>query len=402
MRTYLKDRKYYEDRYDDITVSVCRSQERICVDAFHEAKKNLKPLTGKDKDKDPELELRKAMNLHYYFMVEWTAGERWEKRDAEIQKMMATDETKDEQLANARLTSEPVCVHCGKTGLRILSKDLMHRGVHYKHDDPEEVLIMLECPACKKRSVYWEDGELWERLTTKCPKCRAVMQETTQRTGKVITTTYDCPDCKHTYKDKLDLNRPKRAEEKPDSDYEKDKKRFCLSDEEGKKYLEARRNWEGAQSMLEEMEERRDNKDVYDAVKDMKKPKIAELTPLLSEPLKKAGYVEFHLDKPEMGRDVYIGFSCLDSKSDREDYDSRKTLKKLVDSALEDTNWRLMSDGISYRLGYLNGRIRAYESEEDLKNLVVKNRKLKPKRKASQDSANTYRIKDNEGRDIIL
>jgi hypothetical protein len=23
------------------------------------------------------------------------------------------------------------------------------------------------------------------------------------------------------------------------------------------------------------------------------------------------------LDKPEMGRDVFIGFSCLDSKSDR-------------------------------------------------------------------------------------
>jgi len=60
----------------------------------------------------------------------------------------------------------------------------------------------------------------------------------------------------------------------------------------------------------------------------------------------------------------------LDSKSDRKDYDSRKTLKKLVDSALEETNWRLMSDGISYRLGYLNGRVKAYESEEDLRKLV--------------------------------
>lgn len=67
--------------------------------------------------------------------------------------------------------------------------------------------------------------------------------------------------------------------------------------------------------------------------------------------LEKEGYIDFHLDKPEMGRDVYVGFSCLDSNSDRKDYDSRKTLKKLVDSALEDTNWRLMSDGISYRLG---------------------------------------------------
>jgi hypothetical protein len=72
---------------------------------------------------------------------------------------------------------------------------------------------------------------------------------------------------------------------------------------------------------------------------------------LLTEPLEKAGYIEFHLDKPEMGRDVYVGFSCLDSKTDRQDYDSRKALKKLIDNALKDTNWRLMSDGISYRLG---------------------------------------------------
>ncbi len=33
---------------------------------------------------------------------------------------------------------------------------------------------------------------------------------------------------------------------------------------------------------------------------------------------------------------------------------------------LVDTNLRLMSDGIHHRLGYLNGRVRAYEREEDL------------------------------------
>lgn len=128
MRTYLQDRKHYEDRYDDITVAVCRQKEQICIDAFHDAKKKLKPLTGKDKDKDPEQELRKVFNLHYYFMVEWRAGERWEAREQEIQNMMSKDEAKDRQIAEARLTSEPSCMHCDKTGLRIISKDLMHRG----------------------------------------------------------------------------------------------------------------------------------------------------------------------------------------------------------------------------------------------------------------------------------
>ena len=151
------------------------------------------------------------------------------------------------------------------------------------------------------------------------------------------------------------------------------------------------------------MQEKRDNKHIYDAVKDIKKPKIPELIPLLSEPLKKEGYIEFHLDKPEMGRDVYIGFSCLDSKSDRKDYDSRKTLKKLVDSALDDTNWRLMSDGVSYRLGYLNGRLRAYENEDDLKKLVSKIKKPDSKvRITNLNTKNDQTMTGLNGETIIL
>lgn len=105
-----------------------------------------------------------------------------------------------------------------------------------------------------------------------------------------------------------------------------------------------------------------------------------------------------------MGRDVFIGFNCLDSKSDREDYDSRKALEKLIKKTLEHTNWRLMSDGISYWLGYLNGGLRAYEREEDLKELVMKTRKLKAKQKSSKSDAkkNAYSFKDKDGREIML
>ncbi|OYX52999.1 hypothetical protein B7Y92_04245 [Candidatus Saccharibacteria bacterium 32-50-13] len=105
-----------------------------------------------------------------------------------------------------------------------------------------------------------------------------------------------------------------------------------------------------------------------------------------------------------MGRDVYVGFSCLDSKSDRKDYDSRKTLKKLVDSALEDTNWRLMTDEISYRLGYLNGRVKAYESEEDLKKLAMKSKNLKPKQTSGDatDKNGNRVLETPDGKDIIL
>lgn len=67
-----------------------------------------------------------------------------------------------------------------------------------------------------------------------------------------------------------------------------------------------------------------------------------------------------------------------------------------------------MSDGISYRLGYLNGRLRAYEREEDIKNLVMKSKKLKPKQKSSKADAsksNDWKnrtFKTPDGREVFF
>jgi hypothetical protein len=104
------------------------------------------------------------LNWFYMLMVGNDLLGRYDKRDAEIQNMMDRDEAKDEQIAAARLTSEPFCQHCGKTGRRIVSKDLMHHGEDYSYDDSEVVLLMLRCPHCEKNSSYWEDGGLWEHL----------------------------------------------------------------------------------------------------------------------------------------------------------------------------------------------------------------------------------------------
>jgi len=67
-----------------------------------------------------------------------------------------------------------------------------------------------------------------------------------------------------------------------------------------------------------------------------------------------------------------VPFSCLDDQPEREAYGSRMGLKRLVTRSLADTNWRLMSDGVSHRLGYLSGRVRAFESEEELRTLIEK------------------------------
>lgn len=397
MYTHLKDRQYYENLYDKFTIEAAR-RGMVHYEKFLAEFESKLP-KGETIDKPGNAFL---VNVFYMETVGNELLHRYEKRDVTISEWTARDEAKDEQIASARLGEEPYCHHCGKQGLRIIDKSLMHRGEKYEIDDPEEVLFMLQCPHCEKNSAFWEDGTAWKVNSTVCPKCSSEVTHKTTKTKKAITITYTCTSCRHIFKDRMDLSEKK---EKPDLHYDEDRIHFCLVDKEFRDRLfRMKRDFKGMAQLGKEMQEKRENKHIYDAVKEIKKPKIAELIPLLSEPLEKEGYIEFHLDKPEMGRDVYVGFSCLDSKSDRKDYDSRKALKKLVDSALEDTNWRLMSDGISYRLGYLNGRVKAYESEEDLKKLAMKSKNLKPKQTSSDttDINGNRVLKSPDGKDIIL
>jgi len=73
--------------------------------------------------------------------------------------------------------------------------------------------------------------------------------------------------------------------------------------------------------------------------------------------------------KPDMGRIVSIEFSIEEMETENERVNTQK-LKKFLQKNLEETNWRLMSDGVSYRLGMMSGRIRIYEDQDDLAKLI--------------------------------
>jgi hypothetical protein len=397
MYKHLKDHGYYKDLYDRLTVESARRGMSHYDNFYTEFESKLPKDEKVDKPGNAF-----ALNLFYMETVGNELLERYENRDSKIQEWIDRDQAKDEHISSARLTEEPSCQHCGKQGLRITDKSLMNRGETREIDDPEEVLFMLQCPHCEKNSAFWEDGTAWKVKPTLCPKCQSEVTHKTTKAKKAITITYTCTSCKHSFKDKIDLS---NKEEKPDPEYEKDRIHFCLHDQEFRELLfKMRHDFLEMARLGKEFKEKEDNKHLYDAMKEMKKPKIAELSTVLAPALEKAGYIEFSLDKPEIGKDIFVGFNCLDSKSDRNDRDSEKTLKKTVEKALQDTNWRLMSDGISYRLGYLNGRLRAYEREEDLKKLVerdIKTGKLK-KPDAPKSDSGPRKLKAPDGTDIIL
>lgn len=108
----------------------------------------------------------------------------------------------------------------------------------------------------------------------------------------------------------------------------------------------------------------------YQKAISLKKLKVVELNKLLKEATQKEGYIDLQFEKPEMGKFVAVPFVTQDDKPERSDYDSGSQLKKIINTTLEGTNWRLMNEGVHYRVGYLNGRLRCYESEDDLTELL--------------------------------
>ena len=73
---------------------------------------------------------------------------------------------------------------------------------------------------------------------------------------------------------------------------------------------------------------------------------------------------------PPPDQKIILNFTVRDTKDNRGEYDSRNILKKTIEGILEDKNWALRSEGISYRLGMLSGSIRGYESEAELQELT--------------------------------
>ncbi|MEK7153534.1 MAG: hypothetical protein AAB834_06295, partial [Patescibacteria group bacterium] len=282
---------------------------------------------------------------------------RWEERQSTIDSWMRRDRELDERLANAKPWMEPICSHCTKQGLRLVSKYLMH-----KDGDGESVVFMYNCHACKKRTAYWEDGSEWISPMTPCPKCGKPLAMDVTTKGRNMTTTYTCETCGHKEVEKTQLGK----KEAPDPNFERDRKIFCLDEERAKTMQAYRPKWEDAMRMMDEDMERMANKELYEAAAKVERLKIPQLIERLRPAIEKAGYIEVAFDKPELGLNIIVAFSCMDSDMSHEDAKSRRVLKKAVTDELASTNWRLTSAGVDYRLGYLTGRLRAYEREEDL------------------------------------
>lgn len=347
MQKHLKTKKYYEDLYDKQTVEDCRYSESLSNEIVNN-KSDIKKVINDV-----------ALNLLLYCKT----GERYLDKEETINKWIKRDKLKDELLEKSIQSENIYCNQCN---------ELMSYELHTLHIDnltkKDRVLYIFRCSKCRKGKGVFENGEEYIRKPELCEKCNTELSKRDERKNEKIITFYECPECGFKKKEELDLSENKG--EKEDKNFKKDKLRFCLSKEKGNEYYDFKIKMDNIQKVIDKQKEKDDNKELYKKVSELKKLNVVALEKLLTPALEKEGYIRFELSEPEIGKDVFIKFFVRDEKSEREEYNSKSNLKKIIKKTLKNTNWRLMSEGLSYRLGILSGRLRGYEKEEDLIKLI--------------------------------
>lgn len=353
---FLKDKTYYSDLYDRHTVERCRHLVSI----------HSKPSGNFPVFRDKKI-TKRLDKIFSKMVIDWRlmfeTGERYLQKEETIREWMEKDEAKDKLLASVQPPEGIHCLSC-KSLLKPLPGDFYDWGP----DGRNRILFIYNCPnGCLPHRVFFDDGEEYRPKPDLCPKCDNILDRASKGLKNKIITVYTCSRCGHKENDELDLSVKK---EKIDKDFAKDRERFCLAEEQGKKYLESKANLEQIGKLVDKWKEENKNKDLRDKLSKIKKLSVAGLQNLLGPVLEKEGYVKLDFSKPEMDKGVILGFTVQDDKTDREEYDSRIQLQRILKKKLEATNWRLMSEGVSYRLGILTGQLKGFESEEDLLKLT--------------------------------
>lgn len=249
----LKDRAYYENRYDKLVVDICRDIEsRIPPkwDLFtftidKKKKKDAKQETKKEK-KEQELCALYFYNSLYLYM---RRIDLQEKRDECVSKWMKEDEERD---IFFETTPDPGTQYCHQCNIPMsfFHKTLMSWIVKKEKD---RIVFFYTCPRCKYRRGVYNNGKELEPIVIICEKCggKDVKLSTESKKNGDYTIKETCQKCGHEKK-----NKHKYLKEKLDPNYETDRRRYIMTNQEVLEFHIWQKN---AESILGKREERINN-----------------------------------------------------------------------------------------------------------------------------------------------
>lgn len=363
---YLKEESYYNDLYDLFTIQDCLRTVEFWSNALKKTSndKELNNLSSKERARY----FSSALNMDLFSIK----GERYRKESSIIREWMERDRRFDEKLDNTQEPQDITCPQCDEK-MGVVFKDLYDGDNNYSR-----VLFFFECHACKKRKGIFDNGEPFVSRPQHCPKCKKEIKVSCTKKDRVFKWTKSCLSCgfSETEVDDADKEEAERLErqERDKQLLKKHRAEFCLSPAEGQEYLESVARLELLAGFLQKSDKKRADPD-YQKVAKLKRLTIVELENLISETIEKEKYIKLVIERPDIDRYVIVPFTVQDADSSRKEYESVHKLQRIIKRTLEGINWRLMTEGVHYRLGYLSGKLKGYEHEEDLLQLVKRREK---------------------------
>jgi len=368
---YLKPQSYYEDLYDLHTIDQCLYQVKMLREVGQKMKSD-------PKIKLPESEVDRNGNLYLARLLFVIKAHRYKDKAKTVSEWMEKDRARQ----NKQDDTPPPEFDCPDCETKMEADDFRHLE-DWPEDKPMRVLFILNCPKCKKREGVYDSGEVHVSKPQLCPKCGKEVK-TTYKFKKNITTTTRCTSCKYKEVDIDDHAKSKakrEAEEKADAELlAKYRSEFCLSDKEGNEYIQLLEAMDVAHEVYQETIAEIDIP-AQEKLMSVEKTPISALEPLLNKAMKKSGFIKLSFGDPEINRYVNISFTVQDRNSKRHQNESISDLSDLLKETLKDTNWRVARSDLSYRLGFISGKLKGYESDVDLLKLFRKQEPKKPESK---------------------
>lgn len=350
MEKYRKPNQYYIDAYDRATIKELKElelKEKKSVYVTY----NLSSI----EIKGPQLSLT-------FFRERGVM--RAQGKEEFIRERMWEDEQKDRLVQQHSIPTDLRCNTCNET---------MEFENYLFKSGKEEILFVFSCPNGHiPKKVLYPNGREYIFKVRKCEKCGGAFKSTSVEKDNMLIFTDTCTGCGDVSVLELDLR------DDPPID-EAERKKYCTDFLHDKTLMQTLEEMHDFMVRHEELKAEKEEKEELDFDK-IEMLKIPNLEEKLSEALKRDGFIKFQLDKPEIGRYVTVAFSVQDPMT-RVEFDSQKLLTKRLKEILFPTNWRLTSAGVSYRLGYLSGQLKAYERHEDLRKIAKQLAKSNPSKK---------------------
>lgn len=348
MEKYRKSDQYYIDEYDRRTIERLKELEHLMDQANKVCKVDMD---------NPNSEYN---NIHYkvYEMQYLDTGVHFARnKEATVQSSIREDERKDRLIQSTLIPTNVRCNICFEP-MRFDISDFMGKN--------SELIFIFSCANkhFPKKAVY-PDGREYHIPKSSCSYCGGRLITKQKKTKNRLTLTDICKQC-----DKIEVLELDLSPEKILPINEDERKKYCTD------FIGRRDFYEDLKAITDWIESVGVEKEIdYSQVKQLN---IAQLEQVLSEQIEKANFIKVQFDKPKISRYLIVEFSAQDP-TDRTEVKSIKALKKVIETALFSTNWRLVSSAISYNLGFLNGQLKGFSMKEDLIKLAREIRAKKPK-----------------------